>query len=186
MNYPVYRFRAGGVWRYVAVAWAAPRSASVVERLLSITEPERLVVLNAALLAGPVHLATAVEYAVRAFVNCRNVARRLHVEVMLFAAATREISKALKLFEPRTDAGLLALAGIGSSAEEALEAIRRVAKLVEGLNLAPPAPSLIRIEEVIHAFRITEEELGATYAADRREAVEKNVLTRMAVEYLSR
>jgi len=178
--YPLYRFESGGRVFHVAVAWAL---GGGVEGVLASASPG-LVLMNAAYAAGPVHVATAFEYAVRAFDAGINVAKRLHVEVMLFAAATREISRALELFEPGRGAGALVVVAAGASGDEALRGLERCGE--RGLELSPPRPTLIHVDRVMEAFGLTEEEVRATPASSLLEAVEKNVLARMALEYISR
>lgn len=136
------------------------------------------------LVVGPAHLLTAVDYAVRAFRTGRNVARSLHVEAFLFAAATNEISRALRLFQPSFEEELLYAVVVAETHQlcgAALEALRGVPVSLGRVDRSEEAARLLAKE-----LGIDDREIAATHSSDFAEAVEKCLLSRMAMLYISR
>ena len=145
----------------------------------------RVVAVNPSYLVGEAHLATAVEYALRAFKRGVNAARSFHVEVMLFAAATHEISKAIPIFKPTEGLGKIAVACVSRDAVAAEEAVAEMAARLEA-RVLPLSCSEIAAKRLVEALSIKTSEVKATYSESFCEAVEKLILSRMALEYISR
>ncbi|RLE98711.1 MAG: hypothetical protein DRJ96_00325 [Thermoprotei archaeon] len=164
---------------------AEPLSLRALLRAVEGPSGVKTVALNPEVLAGPAHVLTAAEYALKAFKRGRNAARSFHVEVMLFAAATREISRALPLMGPPEGAKRVAIVCIADSQRACLEHLEKVARelraAVVPLRRNPEAAA-----KAAEALGLEKRELEATYAGDLAEAVEKALLSRMALEYLSR
>ncbi|MEM0118951.1 MAG: KEOPS complex subunit Cgi121 [Thermofilaceae archaeon] len=159
-----------------------------IARLLSMSETLlglRIILFNPDAVVGPVHVITAVDYAVTSFRLGLNTARSLHIEAFLYAAATREISKALELFQPDVNE-LRAIAVLVADSAEAC--IRGVAALCERVraSLSPIGYSEKAARLLAQRLRIEEREIRATYSTDYTTAVEKCLLSRMALEFLSR
>jgi KEOPS complex subunit Cgi121 len=70
-----------------------------LHRLRKISEEKKMVflALDADKLAGEEHIRFAVEKAVSSFERGKNIAKDLAKEIMLYAAGTRQITKAMKL-----------------------------------------------------------------------------------------
>lgn len=107
--------------------------------------------LDADKLAGEEHLRFAVEKAMNSFKTGRNIANDLAKEIMLYAAGTRQISRAMKLgvHEGKNN---IALVAIGE------------ADLSEFIEITPA--HVLRYDEsknkaLMDIFNITEEELEA-------------------------
>ncbi|MDW8003705.1 MAG: KEOPS complex subunit Cgi121 [Thermofilaceae archaeon] len=144
-----------------------------------------LVIFNPNFVVGPAHVLTAVDYALRAFRLKRNIARSLHVESFLFAAATNDISKALKLFNPNFRGNRHIIVVVSKSRESCLRVANAFAE-TQGAVYETFQRSKDVAERVTKMLGITEVELSTTYAQDFIEAVEKCLLFRMALNFLSR
>lgn len=145
----------------------------------------RLILFNPLAVVGPAHAIAAIDYAVAAFRTGKNIARSLHVEAFLFAAATAEISKALEIF--RLDlSGKRAIAVV--VAERPEDCVKCLLELVKHLNLRVGAPkreeSAARL--LAQKLGIDEREVKATYSTSFVAAIEKCLLSRMALAFLSR
>lgn len=162
-----------------------PLDLNALLKALRGAKEVRAVALNPHALAGPAHVLTAVEYALRSFRSGRNAARSFHVEVMLFAAATREISRAVSIMEPPKGAGRVALVCVADSPQACLQHLEEVAREL-GASAAPLRREPGTAAKAAEALGLEEREIEATYARDVAEAVEKALLSRMALEYLSR
>lgn len=153
---------------------------------LSSTLPGvRAVFFNPDAVISSAHLIAAADYAVTCFRLGRNLARSLHVEAFLFAAATREISKALELFRPDASGWRAVVVLVAERADACLEgaaALRERAKA----RLSPLGRNERAARFLAEKLGIGEKEIRATYAEDFVAAVEKCLLSRMALEFLSR
>ncbi|MFB6107161.1 MAG: KEOPS complex subunit Cgi121 [Halobacteriaceae archaeon] len=126
--------------------------------------------LDARLVAGRDHLEAAVEHARRSFVRGENVARDPAVEVLLYAAGRRQITRALELgvSEGETPAVVVVdalrhygdAAGDGGDEDAAAQAVRDLGALT-------PASALDRTDEaaVRAVFDVSERERAATAAS---------------------
>lgn len=143
------------------------------------------VFFNPRLAVGPVHVVTAADYATRAFRIKRNVAKSFHVETFLFAAITNEISRALQLFQPSFKECKLHAVIVGESpqrCENAIEILRKEANSsVKSMERSEEA-ALLALKEL----GISEQELRATRSSSLAEAVEKCLLSRMAMLFIYR
>lgn len=148
-------------------------------------EGARAVVFNADAIASPSQVLAALDYALRAWRSGRNLARAFHVEVFLFALATDNISRAIELLKPRDDSDRVVVALVAKS-QDACE--RASAAVAEGLRgeREPLARSDGAARHLAEVMGMGEQELAVTYASDYAEAVEKCVLSRMALAFLSR
>jgi KEOPS complex subunit Cgi121 len=74
-------------------------SEKFLHRLKRISSEKNIVIqaLDADKLAGEEHIRFAVEKAINSFKNGRNIAKDLAKEIMLYAAGTRQINRAMKL-----------------------------------------------------------------------------------------
>lgn len=106
---------------------------------------------NADKLAGEEHIRFAVEKAISSFETGNNIANDLTKEIMLYAAGTRQIKKAVKLgiHEGKNN---IVLVAIGDETD------------LSEFNDIKPAPVLLYAEskkqELMNIFNITDEEIG--------------------------
>ena len=123
---------------------------------------------NADKLAGKEHLMFAVEKAISSFERGKNVANDLAKEIMLYAAGTRQIKKAVKLgiHEGKNN---IVLVAIGDEPD------------LSDFDDIKPAPVLLyaesKTEELMDIFNITDEEIESV-GTDR---IPELVLERVAL-----
>ncbi|MBE0521925.1 MAG: hypothetical protein IBX39_06630 [Candidatus Methanoperedenaceae archaeon] len=123
-------------------------------------------VLNADKLAGEEHLVFAVEKANESFVKGRNIANDLAKEIMLYAAGTRQINRAVKLGiqEGRNN---IVLVAVGDEPD------------LSGFDDVEPSPVIkyteSRKKELMDIFNITDEEVGVVGADRIPELVRERV-----------
>ncbi|MFB6136221.1 MAG: KEOPS complex subunit Cgi121 [Halobacteriaceae archaeon] len=113
---------------------------------------------DARMVAGERHLAAAVEHANRSVERGENVARDRAVEILLYAAGRRQISRALSL---GVDPGETPAAVVVDGADEA-----GAAAAVRDLDCLDSHPTLDRTDEaaVAEFFGVTDAERAATDA----------------------
>jgi len=170
-----------------AVALAVEASYPLQELLSSLSGSGRwqVVLFNPENVVGPAHALTAVDYAHTALRTGKNIARSLHVEAFLFAAATNEISKALRLFQPDLSGRRAAVVISAERKEGCIEClddlVARFNPRIEPLGYNGHAAELLAREIGIEA-----REIEATLAESFARAVEKCILSRMLLALLSR
>ncbi len=132
---------------------------------------------DAGRIAGEKHILFAVEKAVKTFKAGKNRARTLSLEIMLYAAATRQISRALQLgVRPgRGEVAVVVLDGTGETVKEVEDLLHYRADEVIAYNQRKEA-------EVTRFFNITPQELEAV----GRERVPELVLERVALSDILR
>lgn len=119
--------------------------------------------LDADYVVGRQHIRRAVDLADRAFERGEAIARDRGVEILLYAAATRQIDRALELgVETGRQPAVIVIAGEGT----ATDAERTAAAAVRDLDAVEPASTLAEYDEqrVREWFDVGEAELAATDA----------------------
>lgn len=136
------------------------------------------------------HILIATHMALRSWIRKENIARKLPLEIMLYASATREIDRAVKLLGLKPGlteiVACIIVEGMGSTEElmrELMELLDEELIIEVDDSLLEPGPLK---EKLISWFSLTEEELKATYARDRNEAIEKCIIARMAYLNISK
>ncbi|MEM2637438.1 MAG: KEOPS complex subunit Cgi121 [Candidatus Korarchaeota archaeon] len=120
-------------------------------------------IMDASKIAGMHHLLSATAYALT---RETSVARTTALEIMIIASAQREISKAIKIFDPK-NAKVKALVVVGDSWDEIEAYLSR--------NSIIPSDELLSCgDKVKEAFNLTDVESASP------DEVLKAVLTRMA------
>lgn len=159
-----------------------------IGRVLSLGDTlagTRMILFNPDAVVSQAHVITAVDYALTSFRLSRNIAKSFHVEAFLYAAASREISKALEIFQPDVNGQRAVVVLVAERAEvciEAAAALRDSAKArVSPIERNDTAALLL-----VNKLGIKEKEIQATHSNDLVSAVEKCILTRMALEFLTR
>jgi len=137
--------------------------------------------------AGPSHLLFAALHALHAFQRGVQRASTLGMEILRFAAAQRQISRALALLGVRDNTSRLA----GVILDDSPQPISQAHSRFLALTGAKPAPQILQIESkakeehIRQVFDISDMELAAIAASnrrlDRRIALTKLVLDRCAL-----
>ena len=123
---------------------------------------------NADLVATWQHLYFATLNAVMAMQTKRNISKSLAVEVLLYASAQRQISKAIELIGVNHDCTNIAAVIIGEndeSVKKAYSIISNFLKFEENMDVFGTSDS--KNSEIRKIFGITDEELKASYKADK-------------------
>ncbi len=130
--------------------------------------------LDAAKIAGEAHVKAAVEKAVRAMERKKNVSQDLGVEILLYAAGTRQIQSAFEMgiWEGMNEAAAV-IVGEAENVERAKDALKGFA--VDDENVLKYTER--KKKAIIDYFRITPLELEAA----GEEKIPKLVLERVAL-----
>jgi len=182
----IYRLDRGR--RYAIACTVELRTESgwaEVVRMANSIEGVQTVFFNPKLAVGPVHVVTAADYATRAFRTKRNMAKSFHVETFLFAATTNEIFRALQLFQPSFKERMLRAVIVGDCprrCENAIEFLRKEANSSVKFMERSEEAALLALKEL----GISEYELRATRSSSLAEAIEKCILSRMAMLFVYR
>lgn len=82
----------------IKVEVTAAESSLSLDELLNETEKlKEIQIFDASAIASPLHVQLAFLHAIKAFENKENIAESLKMEILLRAACTRQISKAIQL-----------------------------------------------------------------------------------------
>ncbi len=125
-----------------------------LQKLKKISKDKNIIIqaLDADKLAGEEHIRFAVEKAIKSFRNGRNIANDLAKEIMLYAAGTRQINKAMRLGVHNGENNI-ALVAIGEDID------------LSEFNEITPKPVLqydeSKNDALMEIFNITEEEIEA-------------------------
>jgi len=140
--------------------------------------------LNPVPIAGHIHLLSAVQNALNAWLGGYAISRSLDVEIVLYASAQRQISRALELFGVRDDMKHIAVIVVGSA-----DAVRGISDRLResiGSELADPFPlSEERYAQIASVFDISPSEVetiaSGTSLRDRFEALARCVVSRVSM-----
>ena len=130
--------------------------------------------VNADLLTGSRHLMFAVEKAIRSFGLGRNIANNLGMEIMLYAAGTRQIERGLNL-GVKKGKNRIALVLVGENGTD--EGLVRVEGLLDTVDHTALDYSDAMKAEILEFFNITPDELDAV----GEENIPELVLERVAL-----
>ncbi|MCL7416170.1 MAG: KEOPS complex subunit Cgi121 [ANME-2 cluster archaeon] len=152
-----------------------------LKQLADIGEQHHITVqaVNADLLTGSRHLMFAVEKAIRSFGSGKNIANNLGMEIMLYAAGSRQIERALELGVRLGDNRIaLVLAGDNGTDEVAVY----VSGLLDTVDPTVMEYSDAKKKEILEFFSITSDELDAV----DEEHIPELVLERVALVDISK
>ncbi len=141
-----------------------------LQKLKRISKEKNITIqaLDADKLAGEEHIRFAVEKAMNSFKTGTNIANDLAKEIMLYAAGTRQISRAIKLGIHR-GGNKIVLVAVGEAPD------------LSDFNEITPEPVLkydeSKKEAIMEVFNITREEIGAA----GEEKIPELVLERVAL-----
>lgn len=165
-----------------------PKEGVCVEELLEVIRQEggtKIVAINPVAVVSVNHALTAMAYALKTYEKKRNIAKTFHVEVMLFIAATKDISKALSICQPFNGLDKVLLVDYDCDLSKLLERSNKIAGKLNS-KIISHVCSDEQLKFIQRALNITENEIAVTYSANLLEATEKCLLSRMALEFLSR
>jgi len=161
---------------------------TILEKLSRIRIP--IILLDARSIWSLRHILIATHMALRSWIRRENVAKKLPLEIMLYASATREIDKAIKLLGLKPGLTEIVVCEVVEGLKRDDEIIKEILELLGKETVIEIDDNLLKPGEskrkLISWFNITEEELKATYAKDLDEAVEKCIIARMAYLNISK
>ena len=135
---------------------------------------------DARFVAGYEHLYFAVLNALTAFKNNLNISRNLAVEILLYAAAERQIRNAVELLGIKEGTGNIAVVILAENKDEIVNILNRLSKLVQ----ASEDESILEIDDekfeaIKRMFKISDLELEAKL---ERKGLEKEALKDLVIE----
>jgi len=138
-----------------------------------------IIYINPDYVISPTNIIIAIQYALRAFKRGKNISRLLPIEVMLYLAGEREISKALRFFRIKEITDKLIIAIIGETTNKVLTV---KAHLMKKFSFKESKIEVNRekIDYVKNLYKISREEISTTYASSEKEALVKLVAIRSA------
>ena len=145
-----------------------------LKQLTDIGEPRNITVqaVNSDLLTGSRHLMFAVKKAIRSFESGRNIANNLGMEIMLYAAGTRQIERALGL-GVRMGKNRIALVLVGENGTD--DALVHVSELLDTVDPTVLDYSGAKKCGILEFFSITPDELDAVDEGNIPELVLERV-----------
>ena len=145
-----------------------------LKQLTDIGEPHNITVqaVNADLLTGSRHFMFAVKKAIRSFESGRNIANNLGMEIMLYAAGTRQIERALGL-GVRIGENRIALVLVGEKGID--DALVQVSELLDTVDPTVLDYSGAQKGGILEFFSITPDELDAVDEGNIPELVLERV-----------
>ncbi|MHA1740940.1 MAG: KEOPS complex subunit Cgi121 [Candidatus Thorarchaeota archaeon] len=140
--------------------------------------------LNPVPIAGHIHLLSAVQNALNAWFGGYAISRSLDVEIVVYASAQRQISRALEWFGVRDDMKHVAVIVVGS-ADAVRNVLNRLRETI-GSELTDPFPlSEERYAQIASVFDISPSEVetiaSGTSLTERFEALARCVVSRVSM-----
>ena len=139
---------------------------------------------DARFVAGYEHLYFAVLNALTAFKNNLNISRNLAVEILLYAAAERQIRNAVELLGIKEGTGNIAVVILAENKDEIVNILNRLSKLVQ----ASEDESILEVDDkkfeaIKRMFKISDLELEAKLEGKglEKEALKDLVIERVAL-----
>lgn len=135
---------------------------------------------DAKYVAGYEHLYFAALNALTAFKNGLNISKNLAVEILLYAAAERQIRNALELLGIKENTASIAVIALAESKDEIIKALDKISSLIK----AEEDESVLEINDekfkaIRRLFNISDLELEAKL---EREGLEKEALKDLVIE----
>ena len=130
-----------------------------------------IIIVDPDVCAGELHLRAAVEHAVRAFSEGRNISKYLEIEVQLYLTGKREIRRVLRICRPKNDkAVIIAVTQLGS--EQLSKTLREYLGEFKLKELEPPWSNAKHALKVARNLGISEREIK-TVGGEIPSAVDK-------------
>ena len=135
---------------------------------------------DAKFVAGYEHLYFAVLNALTAFKNGLSISKNLAIEILLYAAAERQIRNAVQLLGVREDTAKVAVVVLAESKDEVVKALDKVSSIIK----AEEDESILEIDDekfetIKKLFNISDLELEAKL---ERKGLEKEALKDLIIE----
>ena len=135
---------------------------------------------DARFVAGYEHLYFAVLNALTAFKNGLSISKNLAIEILLYAAAERQIRNAVQLLGVREDTAKVAVVVLAESKDEVVKALDKVSSIIQ----AEEDESILEIdgkkfEAIRKLFNVSDLELEAKL---ERKGLEKEALKDLIIE----
>jgi len=135
---------------------------------------------DARFVAGYEHLYFAVLNALTAFKNGLSISKNLAIEILLYAAAERQIRNAVQLLGVREDTAKVAVVVLAESKDEVVKALDKVSSIIQ----AEEDESILEIDDekfetIRKLFNVSDLELEAKL---ERKGLEKEALKELIIE----
>ena len=135
---------------------------------------------DARFVAGYEHLYFAVLNALTAFKNGLGISKNLAIEILLYAAAERQIRNAVQLLGVREDTAKVAVVVLAESKDEVVKALDKVSSIIQ----AEEDESILEIDDekfetIRKLFNVSDLELEAKL---ERKGLEKEALKDLIIE----
>ena len=135
---------------------------------------------DARFVAGYEHLYFAVLNALTAFKNGLSISKNLAIEILLYAAAERQIRNAVQLLGVREDTAKVAVVVLAESKDEVVKALDKVSSIIQ----AEEDESILEIDDkkfetIKKLFNVSDSELEAKL---ERKGLEKEALKDLIIE----
>jgi len=174
----------------VGIKFAAPKTLKHVLNTASRVEKEHeahVVLVSPKVIATEIHGILATKYALKSFRYGLNVAKNLNLETLVYIAANRQIKEAIKIAGPSDEFSTIVAVIFSRNIKSLNNALGQLLKQEQGTL----DNSLLRITEdkanyIREAFSIKDEELKATLARNKEEALIKCVLSRLAMLHVKK
>jgi len=151
-----------------------------IQNIRKETENVTVQFFNAKFVAGYEHLYFAVLNALTAFKNGLSISKNLAIEILLYAAAERQIRNAVQLLGVREDTAKVAVVVLAESKDEVVKALDKVSSIIQ----AEEDESILEIDDekfetIRKLFNVSDLELEAKL---ERKGLEKEALKDLIIE----
>ena len=151
-----------------------------IQNIRKETENATVQFFDAKFVAGYEHLYFAVLNALTAFKNGLSISKNLAIEILLYAAAERQIRNAVQLLGVREDTGKVAVVVLAESKDEVVKALDKVSSIIQ----AEEDESILEIDDekfeaIKKLFNVSDLELEAKL---ERKGLEKKALKDLIIE----
>ena len=141
--------------------------------------------LDSSLIASIDHLLSAAQNAVNAWKGDYMLTRGLDAEILVYASAQRQISRAIENLGIRDGLQSIALVVVGGNKKDVRNAISKmVTKVGEEIKIAF-VPDRERLERIMHHYGVNEKEIEALTDSDEikiwAEALSRCVVSRVSI-----
>ncbi|GEM_PF-996200 len=141
-----------------------------------------IVVIDPDVLPSPLNLIIAAKYALRAFIEKRNISEKFPIELLLFLSGKKEINKVLEIFPPKGEIRAFVICLIGKNKSSVVEAINlledrlRIRKEISIFDL-----NNTKIKKILKIYNINEKEVKSYYSNNINKILTYAVAIRSAL-----
>jgi tRNA threonylcarbamoyladenosine modification (KEOPS) complex Cgi121 subunit len=134
-------------------------------------------------LAGEKHLFFATLHAIKAFIQGRNFAQTLDIEILLYASAQRQIGEAIRKIGLRPNTSAMALVVVGDDEKTTLSAVRRLESLIPGVRDQSVLETITRekLAYLTQIYGVSKAEFGALSGVVEDEALQWLIVEQVAL-----